>query len=351
VLTYESPEGTWRITRFGAFVSEMGVEASALPDFHEAACVKARGWQAVRRLFGMMPLLPAPDFPQDDLRVWSREELQSAWGLTRAQLQGELDAVRGHWQGISGHAAPAAAPAPVSGPAPELPLVDEMKELADLGFPDIKFASSTEKDWFVRRAREWGRALTEKVVSDLARDALMTVLQIRRLEEILQDPARSRVGSEDWRANMRLKREFSTAYQALVEQISKLFPWVTQVSGKVSLQGMLSEITLAMQNIAARGDSTLADGIFTALEIQVLCRRAVQAPDPAYRAGLVVYLNAAKAHMLDPHWQCKFSPGQLRRLDAAWKAAFVAAAESDGERMVDLESDGKDGEYPALVEG
>ena len=69
--------------------------------------------------------------------------------------------------------------------------------------------------------------------------------------------------------------------------------------------------------------------------------RSVQQPEAQYRAGLVVYLNAAKAGLWDPHWRSQFKPIQLKRLDAAWRAAGDAISEEMKEKLPDLEGDGE----------
>jgi hypothetical protein len=118
------------------------------------------------------------------------------------------------------------------------------------------------------------------------------------------------------------------------------------VAGKFAFNAVLSDITRAVQEYCARNDTRLIDGIFTATEILVECRCSVQAPEPRYRAGLIVYLNAAKAGLWDRHWQPPFEFPALKRLDAAWKAAALAAGEES--KTPDLEQDGPAGEYDDL---
>lgn len=114
----------------------------------------------------------------------------------------------------------------------------------------------------------------------------------------------------------------------------------------MAIQPVLGTITQALLDVATRNDTRLVDGIYTATEIQVECRRSVQMPEPRYRAGWVVVMNSAKAGLFDPNWKPPFDERMTARMDAAWKAAYMEAAR--GEALPDLEADGPGSEYADL---
>jgi hypothetical protein len=254
--------------------------------------------------------------------------------------------VRGAWLGVL----KATAPPPAS---PEKRAHREEFEFSDdevlqrHGFT-MRFTNMAERAWFTQRVRDWEKVLNEKFAQVLARNALMTELRIFQLDAFLNDPEKCKPGESNWASSLKLRQTLDENYQDQISQIKELCPWAGAVAGKFAFNAVLSDITKAVQEYCARNDTRLIDGIFTATEILVECRHSVQTPEPRYRAGLVVYLNAAKAGLWDRHWQPPFESPALKRLDAAWKAAAIAAGEQDGNRIPDLEQDGPSGEYDDL---
>lgn len=370
VMEYHASGEVWRCNRFDLLVAEFGLPTgkdagAALAGFHAVSCVNERRWMMVRRLFGLMPMFPAPGTAADDLRVWGREELTAALGLSRAQLAAELDAVRGGWSRNScelrvsesvrgkpqdyktgnGTDGTEGTEAKDAKPAEELNFRQE-DYLAKQGFGMLKFASHEEAEWFTVRVRAYEKILREPLASQLGRNALMNELRIRQLDRVLNATTQS-IGGAEWTRNVKLRDQMDATYQKQVEQLKEMCPWAVAIAGKWAFSGTLASVTQAIQLYHSQGDTRLIDGIFTATEVQVECRRSTQAPEPRYRAGLVVHLNAARAGLWDPNWKPPLTNGELKRMDAAWKAAYVAGA-PEGERVPDLEAEGAAGEYGEL---
>ena len=334
----------WRCSKFDLLAVELDapvITSASLPLLQIAVEGREKTWLILRRLFGLMPVTPPKNYPLDDMRTWTREALRDVLGLTAVQLQAELDVVRGIWKQI--------APKPVQTPAPppEKTLFADDEVLKKYEFR-VSLPDMDERTSFVKRVREFEKLLAEPMTAGIARNALMTELQLRRLDEQMSDVQNGRVGSSGWQANMRLRSELDKTYSDQMAKLDKLAPWSGAVAGKYSFKGQISDITAAYQAYYADRNNQLRDGIFTATEIEVECRQSVQAPEPRYRAGLVVHLAHCREGLFDPNFKPQFTERQLGKLDKAWKAAFIAAGVENGEALVDLEKDGPEGEYPKL---
>ena len=351
----------WRCGAFDRLAGEIPCLAAGAADareigerlarWQEAIQGQARAWLIVRRLFGIQPVLPPRDFVEDDFRQWQREELRSALGMTRAQLAAELDAIRGVAESLKSQVQNSKPPPAEPSPAAvrgELDLEDGQELLERYGLA-VKLASLGERTWFAQRVEQFSKLLDEPPTSGLARNTLMTEVQLRQLDVLLADPASSKMGGPEWRANMKARQELDATYQKQLSLIETLAPWAKGITGKYNFTGVLSDVTAAIQAYHGRQETRLIDGLFTAMGIRVECRRSVQLPQPRYRAGLVVFVAAAKQGLWDPNWQSPFTAGELKRLDEGWRGAFTAVSDAAGVSVPDLEKDGSEGEYEKLV--
>jgi hypothetical protein len=360
-VKYEFQGQTWRCSRFPELVAELGqpvLTVEWLGRWQDMVSTRERTGQILRRLFGLSPLFPSETYPVDELRVWSAQEIMVWLGLTKDAFQQEMEVARGIWRGMApqGEAAEAEAQAEVRGqrseggekPPPPTDLFAPDPVLAKFDIR-VTFTEASERHWFIQRVTEFEKLLLEKMTSGLARDLLMTEFQMRRVDGLLSDPSKGREGSVDWRSNMKVRKDLGDTYRDQLALLNKIAPWASGIAGKYAIAGVISDFTLAYQEYYAEGTNKLADGIFTALEIQVLFRRSQQAPEPKYRFGLVGHLHAARAGLFDPAWKPPFSDRQLKMVDAAGKAALIAAGDEMGEPVPDLEAEGPAGEYPPLV--
>jgi len=343
LIEYQVDGNAWRCSKFDLLVAELEeptLTRASLPLLQLALAGRERPWLILRRLFGLMPVAAPKTYPLEDLRSWTRGDLRDALGLTAAQLQAELDAIRGLWKQIAPKPVQASAPAPVM-----RPLFADDEILRRYEFRVI-FRDIDERVSFVKRVTAFEKLLNEASTAGVTRNALMTEFQIRRLDEELSNP--NEIGKSTWHANMKLRGEQEKSYSEQMVKLDKLAPWSNALTSKYNFKGVVSDITAAYQAYYANQDNLPRDGIFTATEIEVECRQSVQSPEPRYRAGLVVYLAHCKASLYDPNFKPQFTPRQLGKLDAAWKAAFVAAGADAGEPLPDLEKEGPTAEYPTL---
>ena len=342
LVEYNHGAATWICKRFDMLSAELpGLDVATLTRLQAGLEIQDRQWLVCRRLFGCMPMVPPSGYPLEDMRVWSPEELAATLGIKGADMQQERQAIRGVWEAVRPKAVAepvAVAPAPISG------LFAEDDFLKKFDMSRIRFRDRDEADAFVKRVRDMEKLLEEKMTSGLARNLLMTEMQLRRLDEVLTF---SDLQGEEWRKNMKMRGDLDSTYNDQLSKIDKLAPWAGVIRGKYSFKGTLSEVAEAYQHYYGSADSGLIDGIFTATEVQVLTRMSVQAPEPQYRAGWVVHALEAKANLWNPSHRSTIPHSVLKTLDAGFKAALAAAGRETG--LVDLEKDGAAGEYPALL--
>jgi hypothetical protein len=340
-VSYHNGTERWVCKRFDALVAELpGLTVDTLPVLQRALEVQGRQWVLVRRLYGVMPEVPAPSYPIDDIRVWSTEELARFLNITKAdQWQQELNAVRGIWTAVR----PAAAQAPNDWKPSRPGLFSDDDLVKQYDFGRMRFRDQDEAARFAARLRDVEKLFAEKATAGLARNLLITEMHINRLDEAIS--AQEIVG-EDFRKNQKQRGDLLADYNAQLALIDKLAPWFGAVAGKFSFKGALAEVTAAMQQYYAEGTHDLIDGIFTSTEVQVECRRSVQTPEPRYRLGWVTYAIEAKANLWNPNWQSAIPQPVLKRLDKSMKAAIIATGQEMGEAVPDLQ---KGEEYAPLL--
>ena len=83
LVEYKIGGVAWRCGRFDALAAELGpptVTAETIGVLHETISLLERPWRILRRLFGMMPMLPPVDYAEDDMRSWMRMSCARTWG-------------------------------------------------------------------------------------------------------------------------------------------------------------------------------------------------------------------------------------------------------------------------------
>ena len=349
-----------RVGRFDLLSAEFtGLAETELTRFHEALSIHTRGWMILRRLFGISLVIPKRGTPEDDLRTWTRDELMAGLGITSAQLREELDRLRGVWEGVN-----------KKQQATEERLGNERQGDAK---QELWFASDAtvkangmdglllrdEIPWMAGRLEACEAVLHHPQVGEMMRMALLAELDLRRLmtkmartsKEILETKVEERQKTlereYDWAFKKRT--ELTKAYQDQVEKIDAIFPVMKQAAGQLSWRQVVSDFIVCHTEWQKNPANAPADGVFCPGEIEVLMRMSMQAPEPQYRADLVVYLNQARAFLWDPKWDGKFAPGTMKKLRAGFTSAAVETSKADGETLVDLMSDDPTrGEYAAV---
>jgi hypothetical protein len=72
-------------------------------------------------------------------------------------------------------------------------------------------------------------------------------------------------------------------------------------------------------------------------------------PEVRYRAGLVLYLNQAKANLFNPKFKSEYPNRVFKQLDEAFKAVARHVGDESGEHVPDLTKEGPEGEYEELA--
>jgi hypothetical protein len=358
----------WRVDKFDALAAEFefraGDWAQTMGWFMAFAVSQTRPWRMVRLLFGVAPKIPPADTHPDDLRLWTRSELQA----DGYEVQAELDALRTMWRGHLKREGRSekeeGGNQTVTGPPQNaLGLDDQLLERFQFSERIFKITvwdptaengngkgaeiqrpqseNRVERDWFIGRVKEWAKMLGDPIAGPIARSALMNDLYLRRLETEIATAA-----SKNRDRLYEQKGALEEAYQEQVAQLQKMFPEM-QVAGRVTFRGVISDLILAHQDYYARADRRLVDKVHTATELEFLMREAnagAERVGPRLRFGLNVAITEAIHGLYDPNFRRQIKPGVLQKIDAAMQAALVAAREAQGEAVVDLEKGVRPGE-------
>jgi len=201
-----------------------------------------------------------------------------------------------------------------------------------------------ERAWFLGRVEKFRKMLSEPMAASLARECLVNELHLRRLG---QEMTKFLPTSPKWQDLLGAKKAIEQAYQEQLEKLNDIFPWESEIGGKISFRGCVSEIVDAYYAYKAKAETALIDKIHTAAEIEILYRMSVQMPEPRYRLGANLYFIEAMQGLHDPQWKSALKPSLLRKADVAFQQALVTLREQSGERLVDLEKEGD--EFPEIV--
>ncbi|MBM3831837.1 MAG: hypothetical protein FJ403_00880 [Verrucomicrobia bacterium] len=359
--------GLWRVEQWELFAGEFSlVRKEDLPVFHEMLSRSPRAWMIVRRLFGFRPLrLPLNGNP-DDYRTWSRFELCDNMGIAEKELAAELEALRTFWQQHLSPKQPDTPPPPPSAPNGQMTLVETDDEvLKKYGFNSSVFDlphrspedNKVEKQWFAIRVREWRKLFDQSMTARLATQALFNEMRLRREENALWDLDKQPVPESLEKRNLLEKNkaaienritELEQSYQEQLKNIEDIAPWFNATGKQISITGAIGELIKGVQEYKAKKDTRILDGVFTALELQVLMQQSRQVPEPMYRFGWVTYINSTKAFLWDQSFESASRPADLAKLDAGFKAGVQRFTEERGDVLPDLERDGPEGEYEEL---
>ena len=373
VLEYRPYSSTepWRVQLFELFQAEFALPLpyeKSMGMFHEIAEPQIRGWLIAKLIYGITPMIIPENTDPKDMEAAPREQVCAKLGIEKEQLQAELDALRALYQ-----ATLAASPKnenedegrkTEAGGQNTLDF-DETK-FKDFGFSENIFdvnrkdpttkedkprsadERNIERAWFIKRVCEWGKMLSEPMVSAIVRQALMNELYMRRLETEI---SMVMPGTDLFSRLQKVKKEIEDTYQGQLEEIKLNFPEMN-VAGKVTLRGAISDLKDAYLEYKKDGTTRLIDRMRTGFEIEIECRQSLQKPEPQYRMGLNIYWIEAMRGLYDPEWRSKLSPRTLKKMDAAGRAAIEAARAESGEPMVDLErgvSPDEGSQFPDLI--
>jgi len=233
----------WRVEKFDLLAAEFGLEATDLPQFQFFCQQHPRLWLLVRRIYGLAAVIPSAETHPDDLRVWTRGEME-AEGY---EVATDLEALRALWMDhIKREAKEPEPPTPPPASKGELELDDRLLE--QFGFSERLFKISVydplanggkggpvpraqkenmaERAWFIGRVKDWSKMLSDSIGGPLARSALMNEMTMRRLEAEIAVAEPNKRG-----ALYEQKSAEVNEYKAAVEDLQKMFPELA-VAGK-----------------------------------------------------------------------------------------------------------------------
>ncbi len=367
MIEYSVGGELWKCEKFDALVAEMenGLTPANMPAFHNACVPSFRAFRIVRRIFGVWPVEPPKDFDAEDFRIWERHEIVKQMGLSLPKLNEELAALRGVWKSHSAKLPKTertfeeVVDKPETGDRrPETG--DQSSKNGEFSFRDepllkefnfdIKFKSSEERSQFAAMVEGFVRVLREPLVAGVARNALMTRLQLDRMRLKINNETEYEGKTKEFREDSNMIQRLSSDYDESIKKILDLCPWASQIAGKHALQPVISTITAAYLAYKKRDDRVLVDGVFNAMGIKVELRTSKQVPTPRYRMGLVTVISACKEGVLDPNYTNPYTPLEIKKLDAGFREALRQVSIKEGERVVDLQSDDPvEGEFDELA--
>lgn len=337
----------------------------------------------VRMLYGIRPI-HAAGRDERYARVWALDEVAAEMNTNGEQVRLMLSMIRDGWHKEKLHrpiAKPepepqpprqpkrrerekAASPEPTPAPAgwkPASPVSEQdIETLRNFGFgPDIfdlygrsEATRSAEIAWFVARLAELKRVFEEPMAKTLARQAILNELSMRRIDDEMTKlpPAHQKF----WELQ-ETKRKIEATYLTQWQQLEASCPFIKSMQTKAAFAGVVSELFDAYKSYRADGSNELVDGLFTAMEIQILLRASQQDPNVRYRPELSIAWNESKRCLWDPRFRSQFEdpkkPGTypyFAILSTGFHGAVAAFMEKTGLKLPDLESDGPDGEFPKL---
>jgi hypothetical protein len=388
----------WRVERWSELAAEFGglrvEELPRLPEVGQRLAPEdgGRAWRIVRRLFGVRPVVPPAGANPEDLRGWSRVELEEGLGLTRKQLQAELDAFRGALRSgrdVAEEATRAAAAVQerarteraeaFAATGGELPLTTDVaaaeKVLALRGIPLKWFnledrdpeSNLTEKLWAASRITELAKLFEHGPTKELARRLVLCELKLRRRDEVVLGTAelegKGKAARNEWIAAMTADDE---EFRKLMAQIQDLAPWFFAMGNALNAKGAFAEWVRGMQEFYGQGKTDwlqagarmtdalvrvgTADGYLTADELQTQVRPNVEVPEPQYRLSLALWAGMVRQHLWDPKWKPEVNQRLLACLDAGFRQGFMEAYKKEGLVIPDLLKEGPEGEHLPLVD-
>jgi hypothetical protein len=380
----------WKVELFGPLSEEFNISECQMPAFHTIAARHPKSWRVLRMLYGINPVLVPTDTDADYLKIWSRADVCARLKIAMDEVQTSLDVLLAAWSKAKKTLEsfpPVAEPpppvkpkkptsTPVSKPpspkAPTLPAAkavvpvaplvpsllppmspEERETLDKYGFTQSIFEvdgrevseAVAERTWFTQRLVEIQQLMDEPAVNSLARGSLMNELYLRRLDTKL---ATLGIDEKQFKTISETKERVAKEYREAWEQIKGIVPWANQVAHKHQFVGVFSDILEGYLRFKSDPKNNPLDGVFTALELQILMRESQQA-EVRYRPGQVAAILESFQGLTDPNWQRTLPNGLLKQMDVGFREAARRVREETGIEVADLESDDPaKGEYPPL---
>jgi hypothetical protein len=348
---YLAPDGSkWRVERGDEFCRTFAIEGDAMrraetvAEVQRALIGQTLAWTVVRRRYGLFPVVGLDD-PREMLPA-SAEEVAAEMGLPLKEIESLEAQARVLWRRRQSTANEVRAEGDEGA---EMTPREQANLLRKYGFPtDLP---EEERAFLAMRIRD----LAPMIESDNLRSAVRSMLQdemnlffildpaIRALKNKIDEESREKrsIINESDRLQKLLTSRKATQDSVLTTMKELGISDVSNnLKRKRRVQDSLGGMMKAMQEYYAKGDRSLIDGVFTELEVEILCldydiRPAQYRPEPAF------IVPEAIERLFDPNFAPpKFPRRAHRRLRSAFQSALAAAREDDGEEQPEMLDDG-----------
>ena len=361
--TPASANDRWQVEHFDLLAVEFcfgGDWVDMMSRFHVFCEPDTQRWWIVRRLFGVVPLIPPDGALPDDLRSLTRVELCAAMGITPPQLGEELTHLKTAWALQASEEQRSLSTATETpgrmAPESELPLGDTLLKRFDFDkalFEEVEVyeydaggkdrvyqrrdreKSRKEMEWFVTRLMrpEWQKMLEEPMAGSLARTALVNELYLHRFDSEMMTLMPN---TPRWKDMSKSRQEIEDQYQSQLAALKENFPELG-IASRVTSRAIVSDLNLAHRQYYGHNQRRLWDGVHTAAEIVFMMRTSAQLPVPRYRLGWQIMVVEARHGLLDPNFRSLLKKADLKKLDRGFQRGVEEARTEDNEKQVDLE--------------
>jgi len=361
-LEYTGPEGKkWRVECWPDLkrTFELGC-GDDMVTLHERLCPEERSWRMVRLLFGVALLVGDSDL--EYLSIHSHSEVAEIMGIDPKSLDAEILSAKTFWKkSITLARSPGGGASVVIPNRDALPAGDDATKLLQAhGFGDL--TEELEKSYALERIMDLSAELEESKGRPLAQRAIRMELQQHGLDTMMRD-LMSEYRKSDQKNKSSIRKEIESLsktqqaiqgeYSDLMEQLNLTQSQNPSIRRRSKIEASLSGLVAAIREYESRGDRELADGVFTASEIELLLKPTTLRP-PQYRPDLVILIRDAmrEENLFNPNYEPPEMPrATYRRFRGALMKALQAVEE--GEAIMDLEEDADDerGESSQMDDG
>lgn len=324
-----------------------------------------RNWplQVIRMLCGLNPATKPANFDADYSHVWTLADTAKRFSKTEQEITSTIEALEMDWCDFlkdnpvepdrdtvepEPEVRPALPPSEVS----DAEFAECCETAAQFGFHrdmiDLMHRSSNanrlEARWLASRVKELEKVFLDPNAKSVVRQAVINEMFIRRIDDAM---AQTPILDKAFWAYQESKQAMEQIYARQWDQLREICPEIRAKEAKLNFAGVFSEIIEAVRKYRAEGNNEIVDGMFTALEIQVLMRSSQQAEGRVqYRPDIVACVNEARRALWDPKFSSRLDPRTLSLFAAGFHRGVAEFTLATGLALPDLES--KAGEYPML---
>lgn len=275
----------------------------------------------------------------------SHESIAERMGMTPGMVRAEIFAAVEFWRKWSSANAKKDAPEKMMKAA--LPMEEALHLMAMHGFNHEDYPLEVDRLFIGQRILDLQGKLEDDEGRVLAQSAIRMELQLRAMDSLvlnLQDDIKHEsVPSVKGELRKELKdltgmiTSQRAQYLAAMKALEATQAQNPNQRRKVAFGDCLGQLVRAIQEYEAKGDSALVDGVFTALEVELLMRPMSLRP-VQYRPDIVAIVNDSMKHenLWNPEYESPVMPRHVyRKFSKAWRDA--ASSLQEDERVVDME--------------